>query len=190
MAKSRTIEGLDAEMPYAAAAARVVEVRAAELFEQAPGVLDTADIERVHDMRVATRRLRAALEVFERCFPRERFKPALREVKALADALGERRDRDVTIASLDLFAESIGRPDRPGIESLVEHLREEQREANLALVPYVTEERLAALSERIGELVAEARTLAPRQTEPAAPSPESLGRAGSNGDRRHEGAGG
>ena len=35
-----------------------------ELFEQAEGVLDTSDIERVHDMRVATRRLRAVLEIF------------------------------------------------------------------------------------------------------------------------------
>ena len=41
----------------------------AELAEHAEGVLDTGDIERVHDMRVATRRLRAALEIFEPCFP-------------------------------------------------------------------------------------------------------------------------
>ena len=34
------------------------------------GVLDVGDIERVHDMRVATRRLRAALEIFGPCFPR------------------------------------------------------------------------------------------------------------------------
>ena len=55
-----------------------------------------AEIERVHDMRVATRRLRAALEVFEPCFPGKAHAAVLRQVKALADALGERRDRDVT----------------------------------------------------------------------------------------------
>ena len=38
----------------------------------ADGVLDTSDIERVHDMRVATRRLRAVLEVYAPCFPRKR----------------------------------------------------------------------------------------------------------------------
>ena len=43
-----------------------------------PGaVLDVSDIERVHDMRVATRRLRAALEVFRPCFPRAEFKATL-----------------------------------------------------------------------------------------------------------------
>ena len=79
-------------------------------------MLDIEDIERVHDMRVATRRLRAALEVFEPCFPRKRFKATLREVKALADALGERRDRDVTIAALGEYAEAISLADRPGVQ--------------------------------------------------------------------------
>ena len=49
-------------------------------------MLDTSDIERVHDMRVATRRLRAALEVFEPCFPAKPYAQTLREVKRLADA--------------------------------------------------------------------------------------------------------
>ena len=54
------------------AAARIVRVRAEELFDHAGGVLDTSDIERVHDMRVASRRLRAVLEIFAACFPQGR----------------------------------------------------------------------------------------------------------------------
>ena len=50
--------------------ARPSRVRAEELFEHADGVLDTDDIERVHDMRVATRRLRAVLEIFAPVLPR------------------------------------------------------------------------------------------------------------------------
>ena len=52
------------------AAAKVVAVRAQELVDHADNVLDTTDIERVHDMRVATRRLRAVLEIFAPCFPK------------------------------------------------------------------------------------------------------------------------
>ena len=77
--------------------------------------------------------LRAALEVFEPCFPHKPFKTTLREVKALADALGERRDRDVTIAALEDFCKGIGRPDVRGVQSLIAQVREEQSEANLAL---------------------------------------------------------
>jgi len=149
VARARPVEGLSEQDPYALAAARIIEVRAAEISEHASGVLDTADIERVHDMRVATRRLRAALEVFEPCFPRKPFKAALREVKALADALGERRDRDVTIAVLAEVAEAFGSSDRTGVESLIGSLREEQAAANDALASHVSEERLAALRERL-----------------------------------------
>ena len=69
VAKAKPIPDLTADDSYAEAAAKIVSVRAAELTENAPGVLDTGDIERVHDMRVATRRLRAALEIFEPAFP-------------------------------------------------------------------------------------------------------------------------
>ena len=158
MARARPVPGLSEQDPYALAAARVVEIRAAELIEHSAGVLDVGDIERVHDMRVATRRLRAALEVFEPCFPRKAFKAALRDVKALADALGERRDRDVSIAALADVAEVLGSSDRNGVESLIGSLREEQAVANAALAGYVSEARLARLHERLVSLARDAST--------------------------------
>jgi CHAD domain-containing protein len=157
VAKPRAIEGLEAAQPYARAAARIVEVRAAEVAEHSEGVLDMGDIERVHDMRVATRRLRAALEIFEPCFPKRLFKPALKDVKRLADALGERRDRDVAIGALERFRATMPAADRTGIGSLVAELQREQTDANEALAAFVEPDRLAALGDRLRELVAEAR---------------------------------
>jgi CHAD domain-containing protein len=162
VAKAREIPGLSGEDPYGAAAAKVIEVRTQELASHAAGVLDVGDIERVHDMRVASRRLRAALEIFEPCFPRKPFRAALAEVKALADALGERRDRDVAIASLEHFEAGLPAADRPGVGSLVDRLRAEQASANEALTPYVSREHVEGISERLGELVSEARTTVPR----------------------------
>ncbi len=156
MAKARPIEGLDPDGPYAEAAAQIVSVRAAEVSEHTDRVLDTGDIEGVHDMRVATRRLRAALEIFEPCFPATDFRGVLRDVKDLADALGERRDRDVTIVALEGFAERVTTADQPGIESLVAEIRSEQAGANESLAPVVEPERIDALERRIGELVAAA----------------------------------
>jgi CHAD domain-containing protein len=156
VAKARPID-LNAQQSYAEAAARIVTVRAEELTEQAEGVLDTGDIERVHDMRVATRRLRAALEIFEPCFPAASYRETLASVKGLADALGERRDRDVAIATLDGFNEQMPAPDRRGISSLIERLRGEQEGANRDLAPLVERARLDALRESLDELVAGAR---------------------------------
>jgi len=160
VAKARPIPGLAAEEPYATAAAKIVAVRAREVADHSQGVLEISDVERLHDMRVATRRLRAALEIFEPCFPKRQFKEALREVKAIADALGERRDRDVTIGALEDFSSGLSAPDRPGIASLADQIRIEQADANARIEPFVGAQRLAALSGRLSELVVEAEALA------------------------------
>src|SRR5215218_6607694 len=124
MAKARDIDGLRADLPFADAAAATVAVRAEELFEHAEGVLDTTDIERVHDMRVATRRLRAVLEIYAPCFPPEQFKPLLKEVKALADALGDR------LAELE---DVLPKVSRAGIEAFAAPVRTAQEEGNATL---------------------------------------------------------
>ncbi len=152
MARARQVK-LDCEEPFASAAARVVEVRAAEVFEQTQGVLDLKSPERVHDMRVATRRLRAAMEVFEPCFPRKRFRRALKEVKALADALGARRDLDVEVEFLRRFDPEADGSDREGVVALLAALREERLRVNDKLAPFVAVERLERLRRRLRRLV-------------------------------------
>jgi CHAD domain-containing protein len=157
VARAREVSGLDCEESFGRAAARVVEVRAAEVFEYADGVLDMGEIERLHDMRVATRRLRAALEVFEPCFPAKRHRKALKRVKSLADALGERRDRDVAIEFLAGFEDEIPASERAALAALIERLRGEQRQANDALAPYVTAKRLKKLHRRLRKLIKAAK---------------------------------
>lgn len=128
-------------------------MRAAEVFDHADGVLEISDIDPVHDMRVATRRLRAALEVFEPCFPHKRFRKTLKRVKTLADALGDRRDRDVAIAFLEAVEDGVASDDRAALAKTIEGLRSEQRAANEALAPVVAPKRLKRLRRRLDELV-------------------------------------
>ncbi len=154
MARAREVE-LDCEAPFALAAVEVVGVRAAEVFEHSAGVLDLGDVEPVHDMRVATRRLRAALEVFEPCFPRKRHRKALRQVKALADALGMRRDLDVEIELLEGLAGEVGGEDGEALAVLIGALRARQRQANEYLAPFVAAKRLKKLRRRLAKLVKE-----------------------------------
>jgi CHAD domain-containing protein len=156
VAKARPIE-LSAGERYAEAAARTVATRSDELIEHSAGVLDISDIERLHDMRVASRRLRAALEVFEPCFPGKEYRRALRDVKSLADALGERRDRDVTIKAVRSFGGEMPSADQPGINALVDRLRLEQESANQELEPLIASGALADLNRRLHALAAAAR---------------------------------
>src|SRR2546423_11591721 len=149
MAKARDIPGFAESGSFAEAAARAVETRAEEVFEHRAGVLDVSEIERVHDMRVATRRLRAAMEIFAPCFPRREHKRLLKEVKALADALGERRDRDVAIAALGEAASKLTATERPGLRHLQDDLRREQEEANMLLARMLDEIDERGLRERL-----------------------------------------
>src|SRR3954469_2269689 len=157
MAKAREIEGFAEAGSFAEAAALAVETRTDELFSFREGVLDTADIERVHDMRVASRRLRAALEIFAPCFPKKLHRGVLKEVKGLADALGERRDRDVQIAELDRLARSLSPPARAGMGELIGVLRAEQEGANTVVAEALEEIERDRLRDRLLELVEEAR---------------------------------
>ena len=152
MAKARAIPGLEPTTRFGDAAAMTVEMRAAEVFAHAEGVLDMGDIERVHNMRVATRRLRAAMEVFAACFPAKEHAELLKEVKRLADALGERRDPDVALEELEEISTDLG--EVRGLPSLLRELRADQRRGNEALADALERildqrlaERLAALAE-------------------------------------------
>lgn len=154
MAKARDVEGLESDDPLAVAAGKAIAVRASELFEHAEGVLDTSDIERVHAMRVASRRLRAVLEIFAPALPRDELRPLLRDVKRLADALGARRDPDVQIEHFEQLREALPQPDHPGLDVILERLRAEQAAGNERLAAALERARAERLDERLQALAA------------------------------------
>ena len=156
MARARELPGLAEAPSFGAAAAMAVEVRAGEVFSFEERALDTGDIEGVHDMRVATRRLRAVMELFAPCFPERPYRKALRDVKRLADALGARRDPDVAIAALERIAARLGDADRPGVESMIAELRARQTAANEALEAAIARAHERGLPARLSALAAEA----------------------------------
>ena len=134
MAKARRVR-IDPDAPFAAAASETVKVRGPELLEFLEGTLDGTDIEQLHSMRVASRRLRAALEVYEGCFPKKPHRRLLRLVKESADALSEARDLDVQIDYLTGYRAQVPVADRAGIDSLIALLRVRRSEADQHLAP-------------------------------------------------------
>jgi CHAD domain-containing protein len=155
MAKAADVP-LQPDMAFAEAAALTVAVRARELWEHSENVLDTSDIERVHDMRVATRRLRAVLEIFAPAFPGGAHADVLTEVKALADALGERRDPDVHLEAIAGLEEGMGPEVRAGLERFADRMRAEQAHGNATLAAALRHAEESDLRGRINALVAEA----------------------------------
>ncbi|MFL6173156.1 MAG: CHAD domain-containing protein [Marmoricola sp.] len=69
--------------------------------------------ESVHDMRVATRRLRSALATYRPFLDRMVSDPLRAELKWLGDALGDVRDAEVQEAALVTLLDEVGRADGP-----------------------------------------------------------------------------
>ena len=118
-----------------------------EAFEkEIEGVKASEDIEYIHRMRVASRRLRAALPLFRRCFPQKQYARWMHEIAGITQALGMARDMDVQIAFLLRFRKkrsaSLGvrnhtgpgtaNPMEPAIAYLLKDLRRKRRDSRSA----------------------------------------------------------
>jgi CHAD domain-containing protein len=89
--KARKVKGVDPAAPLADGAERIVRVRLDELCSFMPRALD--DTSALHDMRIAAKRLRYALEATGGCFG-PYASTAIKHVKAIQDVLGEIHDAD------------------------------------------------------------------------------------------------
>jgi CHAD domain-containing protein len=157
MAKARRVQ-IDADAPFAAAASETLKVRGPELLEFREGTLEGSDIEELHSMRVASRRLRAALEVYEGCFPKKPHRRLLRLVKDTADALSEARDLDVQIDYLTGYRAQVPTADRAGIDSLITLLKARRAEADGHLAPALRRLEDEHFTRQLDHLVESART--------------------------------
>jgi len=102
---------------------RMLADRIDKLLAWPEEVLRHEDIEAVHKMRVATRRLRATLDAFETSCEPKQFKKTYRHIKKIADLLGEARDTDVMLQGLHSRLELSPPEERVGIEWLIQRLK-------------------------------------------------------------------
>jgi CHAD domain-containing protein len=98
--KARKVRGLKPGEPLRANAGRIVSVRLEELRDLAVEAVEPGAETAQHDMRIAAKRLRYALEIVEPCFgePATVARLAARE---LQDILGEIHDCDVMLPKVE-----------------------------------------------------------------------------------------
>lgn len=101
MARAAKIENLECAADAAQNARLVIETRFREMWELREAALRWDDPEGVHDMRVASRRLRSALHDFASHVPQLKVRKLQKHVRDLAAALGHVRDADVSIMALE-----------------------------------------------------------------------------------------
>ena len=146
MARAEEIEALDCDAGVHAGALLVLRNRLQEMCALRAVALDFTDIEGVHDMRVASRRLRSALRDFAP-FLRRKAVPQ-RRLKALADALGFVRDEDVAIQALEALKAKASEHIAAGLEQLTDERRWRRERARASLERMLNTDTLAAMQEK------------------------------------------
>src|SRR6185295_5909278 len=124
MAKAQQIKGVDCQAAANIGIRLVLLERFDELQSFRHEALKWEDIEGVHSMRVASRRLRSALRDFGPYIKKRGLAQTLKRIKAVADSLGEVRDQDVAITAL----ESLASKTSPDVSKALEHVIEQRKE--------------------------------------------------------------
>ena len=104
--KAKRVRGLQADMPLADAAERIVRVRLGELCDLAAQSQTPESVRQLHDTRIAAKRLRYVLEITAPCFGP--YAPsATKRAKEIQDLLGEIHDCDVMLPRLASVSERL-----------------------------------------------------------------------------------
>lgn len=129
---------------------RLLKERTQALLEWRNAVLKGNDSEAVHKMRVASRRLRAVLDAYEPICEPQQFRHIYRQVKKVANLLGEVRDTDVMIQSLKELAEQEGQDSQQeGVAWLVKRLRNYRQKQQRKLKKFFKQLNEKAFEEQV-----------------------------------------
>jgi CHAD domain-containing protein len=120
MADGKWISDLHPDTPVGDAARHVLTVRLEVVRDYLPRAIHEADQdpENVHQLRVGTRRARAALDIFAVCQPDKAYRTARKHLRRIRRAAGEARDWDVFLAGLAEWPRPRSDKQQPGLDLL------------------------------------------------------------------------
>ncbi|MGH2560425.1 MAG: CHAD domain-containing protein [Thermomicrobiales bacterium] len=135
---TKSIESsFDPNQRFCSVMKELIAARFGALWEAIPVAIDGTDVEGVHDVRVATRRLRAAMDVAADCFPADWYRPLRAAAKEITVALGEVRDRDVMLEALRAERSASAPEEWPGIDRLIARIERERDVARTEMLAFL-----------------------------------------------------
>jgi CHAD domain-containing protein/uncharacterized protein YjbK/transposase-like protein len=129
--------GLKPTDTMAEAGRKVLGFHFAQMLKYEPDARSGEDIEALHDMRVATRRMRAALRVFGSAFTDKKYDRLKEGLQATGRALGPGRDLDVLLEKLAHYQQELPASDRPGLNALLEDWHSQRQAARSKMLAYL-----------------------------------------------------
>ncbi|HTK11274.1 MAG TPA: CHAD domain-containing protein [Ktedonobacteraceae bacterium] len=128
-----------AQESFAQSGQRLLPDRVQKMLDWRSDVLKHEDVEAVHKMRVASRRLRAVLDAFEIIGKPKLFKEVYRQIKEIADMLGYARDTDVMLENLSARLARADETEQAGLRWLIGRLQSYRQQHQKALETFLTD---------------------------------------------------
>ncbi|AKB56451.1 hypothetical protein MSBR2_3406 [Methanosarcina barkeri 227] len=123
------------------------------------GTIKGEDIEELHDMRVAVRRMRAAAKIFEAYLDSEQLEPHLKGLRRTLGSLGDVRDLDVFREKAEKYLKTLPPEHEHDLDPLVAVLTEEREKARKNMLDYLDSEKYRTFKRDFSDVLASPETL-------------------------------
>jgi CHAD domain-containing protein/uncharacterized protein YjbK len=161
--------GVVAEDSLPEAASKVLRFHFSKMQHREAGARAGADAEELHDMRVATRRMRAAWRVFDGAFKTSKTKKIRHHLETIADRLGAVRDLDVLIEGLEAYSNGLDEDQQPGLDPLLSLWRRQRSSARKELIAELDSDRYATFNKEMDSFLDAGANAAAAVATPTAP---------------------
>lgn len=140
-------------------ACKVLSFQFANMISHEKGAVKGEEIEEVHDMRVAVRRMRAAARVFEVYLNSENLESHLKGLRRTLSSLGDVRDLDVFREKAEMYLKTLPPEHENDLDSLLVVLAEEREKARRKMLDYLESEKYANFKKDFSGSLASPETL-------------------------------
>ena len=160
------------------AARKTLRFHFSRMLKHEAGTIVGSDIEELHDMRVAVRRMRAAVQLFRPYLPKKRSASLRKDLRRLGRALGPTRDYDVMLANLETYRAAMPAHIQDGLTPLARRWQKRRARARRTMLRYLTSKRYRTLKRELAAFLEPAgappQPGAPEYPQNAAVGPQPL----------------
>lgn len=132
---------------------RIFAYQFSQMLAHEKGARKGGDIEELHDMRVAVRRLRAAAIVFDEYLESEKLEPHLKGLRRTLGALGGVRDLDVFREKAETYLKTLPSGHEHDLDPLFITLSEEREKARENMLDYLDSEKYSRFKKDFSEFL-------------------------------------
>ena len=145
--------GLEPDDPMSEAGRKTFRLHYRRMLFNEPGTRRGEDPEALHDMRVATRRMRAAFRLFGSYYDPQVAAPLEKGLRQAGRMLGAVRDLDVFREKVQAYLDSLPEEQRPDLDLLLSTLETRRDLSREQMIEYLDGGKYARLKERMTEFV-------------------------------------